>query len=44
MRKVRVDWAFPSKRYRSQILTLREEEFTQSTRLKHLVVTEAVAA
>ena len=25
-----LDWAWPSKRYRSQILTLREEEFTQT--------------
>ncbi len=25
-----LDWAWPSKRYRSQVLTLREEEFTQT--------------
>jgi peptide/nickel transport system permease protein len=25
-----LDWAYPSKRYRSQILTLREREFTQT--------------
>jgi peptide/nickel transport system permease protein len=25
-----LDWAWPSKRYRAQILTLREEEFTQT--------------
>ncbi|QPC84679.1 ABC transporter permease [Phototrophicus methaneseepsis] len=25
-----LDWAFPSKRYRSQILTLRERDFTQT--------------
>jgi peptide/nickel transport system permease protein len=25
-----LDWAFPSKRYRSQVLSLREEEFTQT--------------
>jgi peptide/nickel transport system permease protein len=25
-----LDWAFPSKRYRAQILTLREEEFTNT--------------
>ncbi len=25
-----LDWAFPSKRYRAQILSLREEEFTQT--------------
>jgi peptide/nickel transport system permease protein len=25
-----LDWAFPSKRYRAQVLSLREEEFTQT--------------
>jgi peptide/nickel transport system permease protein len=25
-----LDWAFPSKRYRAQILSMREEEFTQT--------------
>jgi len=25
-----LDWAWPSKRYRSQVLTLREEEFTKT--------------
>jgi peptide/nickel transport system permease protein len=25
-----LDWAFPSKRYRAQVLTLREEEFTRT--------------
>lgn len=27
-----LDWAWPSKRYRSQVLTLREEEFTNTAR------------